>query len=159
MENLKQVDESFMKMALEEAKKAFECHEVPVGAVLVKEGVVLARAYNQVEFLQDASAHAELLCLKQASLILNNWRLVGCTLYTTLEPCSMCLGAILLARVERLVWGAPDRRHGACGSLVNLLSIKHPTHHLKGEGNILEESSSRLLKEFFQLQRKLHARK
>ncbi|MBM3191819.1 MAG: nucleoside deaminase, partial [Chlamydiae bacterium] len=69
-----------MKMALEEAKKAFECHEVPVGAVLVKEGVVLARAYNQVEFLQDASAHAELLCLKQASLILNNWRLVGCTL-------------------------------------------------------------------------------
>ncbi|MES2199524.1 MAG: nucleoside deaminase [Chlamydiota bacterium] len=138
-----------MQEALLEAKKAFAEDEVPVGAVAVFQGKIIARAYNRVESLQDASAHAELLCLRGAALILGNWRLLEVTLYTTLEPCTLCAGALLSFRVKRLVWGAPDIRQGADGSWVSLLSISHPMHKLEVTKGVLPELSTQLMKEFF----------
>lgn len=140
----------FMWHALEEAKKAFTKGEVPVGAVIVIDNEVIAAAHNSVETLRDPTAHAELLCIRSAAQKLGDWRLLGATLYTTLEPCSMCLGAALLARIGRVVYAAPDLRHGACGSWVNLLSSKHPTHELEIKGGILQDESAKLLREFFQ---------
>ncbi len=139
----------FMQEALLEAKKAFNEEEVPVGAIAVFQGNIIARAYNQVERLQDASAHAELLCLRQAASFLKNWRLLEVTLYTTLEPCTLCLGALLSFRVKRLVWGAPDIRQGADGSWISLLSTPHPMHTLEVTKGILPELSAQLMKEFF----------
>ena len=146
-------DVHFMEIALGEARTAFQKKEVPVGAFLVKENRIVSAAYNRVEELQDVTAHAELLCLREGSHRIGNWRLSETTLYVTLEPCSMCLGAILLARVRRLVWAAKDLRHGALGSWVNLLEKKHPTHALEVEKEVLEKESSLLLKKFFKLRR------
>jgi len=146
-------DEIWMKVALEEAKKAYCAKEVPVGAILVKEDVIVARAHNLIESLQDPTAHAEVLCIRKAAEEMHNWRLVGTTLYVTLEPCSMCVGALLLARVDRIVWGAPDLRHGACGSWVNLMASKHPTHELLFKGGVLENQSRELLQQFFRERR------
>ena len=109
-----------MREALKEAKKAFEKDEVPVGAVLVHKNRIIARGHNQVELLQDATAHAEMICLSAGAEALGNWRLAETTLYCTLEPCCMCAGALLSARVTRLVWGAPDLRVGANGSWIDL---------------------------------------
>ena len=148
------LDEEYMKAALEEALIAFSEDEVPVGAVLVYKGEIIARAHNQVETLQDACGHAELLCLKEGAKILKNWRLLKTTLYTTLEPCSMCAGALILSRVETVVWGAPDLRQGAGGSWVDLLSKEHPIHNLKIRSGVLAEESARMMKEFFQNKRK-----
>lgn len=148
------MDELFMLEALEEAKKAFAQGEVPVGAVAVYEGKVVARAFNQVESLKDASAHAELLCLKKAASALDRWRLLGLTLYTTLEPCSMCAGALLSFRIDRLVWGAPDIRQGADGSFVSLLTLKHPIHEIEITRNVLSDQSVVLMKSFFEQRRK-----
>ncbi len=139
-----------MLEALEEAKKAFTFGEVPVGAVAVYEGSIVARTFNKVESLRDASAHAELLCLREAAEVLGRWRLSGVTLYTTLEPCCMCAGALLCFRIDRLVWGAPDIRQGADGSFASLLSLKHPIHEITITRNILSESSSLLMKTFFE---------
>lgn len=148
-------DETFMLEALKEAWKAFSSDEVPVGAVLVKEGEIIARGYNQVELLQDATAHAEMLCITAGEAAVENWRLTGMTLYTTVEPCSMCAGALLLSRVSRLVWGAPDLRHGANGSWIDLFSFVHPTHDLvKISSGVFKEESALLMREFFRLQRK-----
>lgn len=147
-------DERFMREALKEAKKAYAADEVPIGAVIVFEGQIIARGYNQVEMLKDATAHAEMLALTAAENAMGNWRLSGCTLYSTLEPCSMCAGAILLTRVERLVWGAPDIRHGANGSWVNLFEKPHPTHSLSIVSGVLREWCERPLKLFFQKRRK-----
>ncbi len=116
-------DERFMLEALKEAWKAFQNGEVPVGAVLVKDGKMIAKGSNQVELLHDATAHAEMICMTAGEAALENWRLVETTLYCTLEPCVMCAGAMLLSRVPRLVWGAPDLRHGANGSWIDLFSI------------------------------------
>lgn len=147
-------DELWMSIALEEAKKAYDAQEVPVGAILVKDGEILSRAHNLVETLQDPTAHAELICIRAASTETMNWRLTGATLYVTLEPCSMCLGAILLARISRLVWGAPELRHGACGSFVDLITPKHPTHpSLEFTKGILEDKSRELLQQFFKERR------
>lgn len=146
-------DRYFMEIAFEEAKKAFRKQEVPVGAVLVKENILIAVAHNRTEELQDATAHAEVLCLREGSRYLNNWRLLETTLYITLEPCCMCLGSILLSRIKRVVWGAKDKRHGACGGWVNLLDLKHPTHSLEVSAEVMEEECSLLLKEFFKLRR------
>jgi len=143
-----------MRAALEEALLAFAKDEVPIGAVLVYNGEIIARAHNQVESLQDATAHAEILCLRQASKKLNNWRLLESTLYTTLEPCSMCAGALILSRVKNLVWGAPDIRQGAGGSWIDLLNIPHPIHNLLIKQGVLAGESARLMKEFFQNKRK-----
>src|SRR5262245_53125511 len=120
-------DERFMLEALKEAWKAFNEEEVPVGAVLVKDGHIIARGYNQVEMLRDATAHAEMICITAGEAALENWRLSKTTLYCTIEPCSMCAGAMLLSRLETLVWGAPDIRHGANGSWINLFEKAHPT--------------------------------
>lgn len=142
-----------MREALEEAKIAFSKDEVPVGAVLVADGQIIARAHNLVESLQDATAHAEILCLQRGSAQLANWRLLNTTLYVTLEPCSMCAGAILLSRVGRVVWGAPDLRQGADGSWVSLLSQYHPIHNVEVERGILAQESAQLMKDFFKNKR------
>lgn len=136
--------------AVKEANKAFDQGEVPVGAVLVHQGQVIARGFNQVETLKDATAHAEMICITAGSEALGNWRLKECTLYCTLEPCMMCAGAMFLSRVDRLVWGAPDHRHGANGSFIELFRLKHPMHVIEVTSGILEEPCSLLMKEFFQ---------
>lgn len=147
-------DRHFMKEALKEAKKAFEKEEVPVGAVLVQNHKIIARGHNQVELLQDATAHAEMLCLTSGSQALQNWRLLDATLYCTLEPCAMCAGAILAARIPRLVWAAPDIRLGANGSWVDLFQVGHPMHSVEVCSRILEADAALLMKQFFEQTRK-----
>ena len=146
-------DTYFMKEAFAEAKKAYLLEEVPVGAVLVYQGKVIARAHNQVETQKKAMAHAELEVLAMASQALGRWRLNETTLYTTLEPCPMCMGAILLARVKTLVWGAPDIRLGAGGSWVNLLEVKHPYHTLNVRSGMHEKEVRSLMRAFFKEKR------
>ena len=147
-------DQRFMLEALKEAWKAFKDDEVPVGAVLVHKGRVIGRGYNQVEMLRDATAHAEMLCMTAGSAELEAWRLADTTLYCTMEPCSMCAGAMLLSRIKTLVWGAPDIRHGANGSWVDLFAQQHPTHTIEIRKGVLEVPSATLLKEFFMRRRK-----
>lgn len=146
-------DERFMLAALKEAWKAYQKGEVPVGAVLVKDGQIIARAYNQVEMLQDATAHAEMLCLTAGEAAVENWRLKGTTLYCTIEPCAMCAGAMFLTRIDTLVWGAPDIRHGANGSWVDLFSCNHPMHTIQIRKGVFQEFSTQLMKDFFKEQR------
>ena len=143
----------FMREALKEAKKAAEAEEVPVGAVLVFQDKIIARGYNQVELLKDATAHAEMLCLTSGAHVLENWRLNDTTLYCTLEPCCMCAGAILASRVKRIVWGAPDVRLGANGSWIDLFSFKHPMHSVEITTHVLAEEAAFLMKDFFQNRR------
>ena len=147
-------DRYFMKEALKEAKKAYEKEEVPVGAVLVLNDKIISRGHNQVELLNDATAHAEMLCMTSGASHLSNWRLEGTTLYTTLEPCPMCAGAIFASRIQRLVWAAPDIRLGANGSFVDFFAEKHPMHTVEVTPRILEEESAVLMKAFFQETRK-----
>lgn len=147
------MDEPFMREALKEAKKAFEKDEVPVGAVLVQDHRIIARGHNQVELLQDATAHAEMVCLTAGAAALSNWRLTDTTLYCTLEPCCMCAGALLAARVKRLVWGAPDLRVGANGSWIDLFKNEHPMHTLEITPRVLEAEAADLMRAFFMKQR------
>jgi len=154
MDTEKRLDEFFMQEALREAKKAFNKQEVPVGAVVVYQSKIIATAHNGMEERQDPTAHAEILCIRKAAEKIGNWRLIGMTLYTTLEPCSMCAGALFLARLKRLVWGAPDLRHGAHGSFVDLFSLPHPTHRLEVTKGVLSDKSEDLLKKFFQQRRR-----
>lgn len=146
-------DEFFMLEAIKEAWKAYRKKEVPVGAVLVYKKKIIARGHNQVEMLKDATAHAEMLCMTSGSAELENWRLSDTTLYCTIEPCSMCAGAMFLSRISTLVWGAPDIRHGANGSWINLFEKPHPTHTITVQKGILEEPCSLLMKNFFQERR------
>ncbi len=146
-------DEAFMLEALKEARKAYEKEEVPVGAVLVHNKRIIARAHNQTELLTDATAHAEILCITMGSAALENWRLAETTLYCTLEPCSMCAGAMLLSRIPNLVWGTPDIRHGANGSWVDLFEKPHPTHAMSIKKGILQDECAFLMKEFFKNRR------
>lgn len=146
-------DERFMLEALKEAWKAFQNEEVPVGAVLVQDGRVIARGHNQVEMLNDATAHAEMLCITAGEVALENWRLANTILYSTIEPCSMCAGAMLLSRVPVLVWGAPDLRHGANGSWVDLFQKPHPTHEITVRKGVLEAPCAVLMRDFFQKRR------
>lgn len=141
-----------MLEALKQAWRAFQEGEVPVGAVLVQDGQIIAKGYNQVELLQDATAHAEILCLTAGASFLQNWRLLKTTLYSTIEPCCMCAGAIMLSRVETLVYGAKDLRHGA-GSWINFFEKKYPTHQLNIRQGVFEEQTSSLLKQFFKMRR------
>ncbi len=147
-------DERFMLEALREAWKAYRAKEVPVGAVLVQGGRVIARGHNQVEMLKDATAHAEMLCLTAGASVSDDWRLVDTTLYCTMEPCSMCAGALLLSRVPVLVWGAPDVRHGANGSWVDLFATKHPIHQVEIRRGVLGDYAADLMRDFFQMRRK-----
>ena len=146
-------DERLMFEALKEAWKAYQNDEVPVGAVLVHRESVVARGHNQVEMLNDATAHAEMLCLTAGEAAMENWRLSETVLYTTVEPCAMCAGALLLTRVPKVVWGAPDIRHGANGSWVDLFALKHPTHTIESVGGVLEQSCGELMKQFFRERR------
>lgn len=146
-------DIKFMQKALIEAKKAYRRQEVPVGAVLVLNDQIIARGYNQTEGKSDPTQHAEIICLQKASRKLKNWRLLQTTLYSTLEPCSMCAGALLQARIARLVWGAPDKRCGANGSFVNLFSLKHPFHQIRITSGILEQECSEIMIHFFKQRR------
>ncbi len=150
-------DTLFMREALKEAKKAFAADEVPVGAVLVHNGKIVARGHNQVELLQDATAHAEMLCLTSGASVFENWRLEGATLYCTLEPCCMCAGAMFASRIDRLVWGAPDLRVGANGSWIDVFQEKHPMHTIEVVRGVLQEEAAELMREFFQKKRKKHA--
>ncbi len=146
-------DNFFMQQALREAQKAFEAGEVPVGALLVFEGRVIAKGHNQVELLQDATAHAEMLTLTMGASHLQNWRLLHTTLYCTIEPCAMCAGAMFLSRIQRIVFGAADLRHGACGSFFDLFSLPHPTHRIEVTRGVMEQEASSLLRQFFQKRR------
>lgn len=151
--NQEAIDQRFLGEAYKEAKKAFEKGEVPVGAVLVHEQKIIARAHNQVEMLQDATAHAEMLCLTMGASALGNWRLLDTTLYCTIEPCSMCAGAMFLSRIKRLVWGAKDIRQGANGSWVDLFEKKHPIHQIEILKDFQGEACGSLMQEFFRKRR------
>ncbi len=140
----------YMRLALREAEKALEEDEVPVGAVIVHEGHIIARAHNQRERLKDPTAHAEMIAITQAAAYLENWRLEGATLYVTKEPCIMCAGAMVQARLTSLVFGAFDEKGGACGSVVNLVEETRFNHQVKVTGGVLAEESAVLLREFFQ---------
>ena len=139
-----------MRLALKEAKKALEEDEVPIGAVIVHEGHIIARAHNQRERLKDPTAHAEMIAITQAAAYLENWRLEGATLYVTKEPCIMCAGAMVQARLTNLVFGASDEKGGGCGSVVNLVEEPRFNHRVKVTGGVLAEESASLLREFFQ---------
>lgn len=146
-------DIHFMQEALSEAQRAFECNEVPVGAVLVIDNEIIARAHNRVEEYTDATQHAEMLCLQQAMKKLRGWRLNEATLYCTLEPCPMCAGAMIHCRLKTLVWGASDVRCGAHGSWINMLDIIHPIHSIKVRKGVLAPLSSDLMRAFFRKRR------
>jgi tRNA(adenine34) deaminase len=143
-------DTTFMQMALDVAKEAYQVEEVPVGAVLVKEGEVIATGYNQREGLQDPTAHAELLAIRAAAEVMGSWRLTDTTLYVTLEPCAMCAGAIIQSRVTRLVFGTWDPKAGACGSICDLTAETRFNHRVLVQSGILAENCRHLLQQFFQ---------
>jgi len=143
----------FMKEALKEAKVALEKEEVPVGAVVVFKNKIIARAYNQVELLNDATAHAEMIALTQATNFFRSKWLKDCTLYVTLEPCLMCATALVLSRIDKVIFGAYDERWGAFGSKVDINGLRL-NHKIKFEGGILEEECADLIKEFFKKKRK-----
>ena len=149
-------DETFMSAALKEAEKAARKGEVPVGAVIVREGRVIARGHNKRELANDPAAHAELLAIRAAAKKLGSWRLSATTLYVTLEPCLMCMGAIILARVPRLVFGAFDPKAGACGSLYDISGDKRLNHRVHVSSGVLGTESQAALKDFF---RRLRAEK
>jgi len=142
-----------MRLALAEARQALEADEVPVGAVAVADGRLIGRAHNQRELLRDPTAHAEMLALTQAAEALGRWRLTGVTLYVTLEPCAMCAGAMVLARIGRLVYGARDPKAGAVVSLYQLLSDERLNHRVPSDGGVLAEECGVLLQEFFRKRR------
>ena len=148
-----QSDHYFMGEALRQAKRAYEAEEVPVGAIIVREGSVIARAYNQVELLRDATAHAEMLAITQAEEVVEDRRLNDCTLYITKEPCPMCAGAIVLARLGRVVFGASDPKAGAAGGVMNLLQYPTFNHRSEITGGVREAECRSLLQSFFVEQR------
>lgn len=139
----------YMGIALEEAQKAFEKGEVPVGAIVVKDECVIGRGHNLVESAKDPTAHAEVLAIRQAAQILGGWRLAGCDLYVTVEPCAMCAGAIVLARISGLYVGTPDPKTGACFSLNQLVTDPRLNHRVELFTGILEEECAQLMRQFF----------
>ena len=148
-----ELDRQFMQQALEQARLAAIAGEVPVGAVIVRNGEVIARAFNRPITHHDPSAHAEMLALRQAALAEENYRLPGTTLYVTLEPCTMCAGAMLHARVDRIVYGAADPKTGAAGSVLDVFSSKQINHQTIVEGGMMAEECGQLLRNFFKERR------
>lgn len=148
------MDEIYMKEALKEAYKAYEINEVPIGAVIVRNGEIVGRGFNQKETLKDATLHAEIIAIKDACNKLGGWRLPGCTMYVTLEPCPMCAGAIVNSRIDRLVIGTRDLKTGACGSVLNIANNQNLNHQPEVEFGVLEEECSNILKDFFMQLRK-----
>ena len=147
-------DTTFMREALRFAEKAFKAEEVPVGAVVVRADKIVARAYNQVEMLKDATAHAEMLALTQAEAAVGDWRLVDCDLYVTKEPCPMCAGAIVHTRIRRVIFGCADIRAGAAGTVMNLLQNPALNHTCEITSGVLESECAQLLQTFFKTKRK-----
>lgn len=149
MENAVNKHEYFMRQALVEAKKASEKEEIPVGAVIVYENRIIARAHNQRETLNDPTAHAEMIAITQAAAYLQNWRLSGTTMYVTLEPCAMCAGALVQSRVDTLIYGAVDKKAGACTSVMNLVQEPRFNHRLNVIPDILADECKYILQKFF----------
>ena len=146
-------DEDFMRAALELARQAESMGEVPVGAVVVKDGAVIGRGFNSPISRHDPSAHAEMLALREAAQYLGNYRLVGCELFVTLEPCAMCVGAMFHARIARLVFGAHDPKTGACGSVLDLFAEQRLNHHAEVTAGVLAEECGTVLSNFFATRR------
>ncbi len=144
-----ELDQQYMHMAIEQAQLAAQSGEVPVGAVLVKDGQVISKAFNKPIANHDPSAHAEMLALREAALAEDNYRIPGSTLYVTLEPCAMCSGAMLHARIDRVVYGAPDPKTGAAGSVLDIFASKQINHQTSVEGGIMSEECGQLLRDFF----------
>src|SRR6187549_879162 len=155
MDNLidQPTDEAFMTEALRLARKAFEKEEVPVGAVVVRGSRIIARAFNQVEMLKDATAHAEMLAITQAEAAVGDWRLNDCDLYVTKEPCPMCAGAIVHVRIRRVIFGCPDDRGGAAGGVMNLLQVPTLNHRSEITSGVLRNECAALLQSFFRARR------
>ena len=149
----RQSDEHFMRETLRLAQKAFKADEVPVGAVVVREGRIIGRAYNQVELLKDATAHAEMLAITQAEAAVGDWRLNECDLYVTKEPCPMCAGAMVHVRMRRLIFGCSDERGGAAGGLINLVQLPGLNHRCEITSGILQDECAALLQSFFRSKR------
>ncbi|MEP6956467.1 MAG: tRNA adenosine(34) deaminase TadA [Chthoniobacterales bacterium] len=147
-------DTTWMQQALRLAEKAYRAGEVPIGAVVVREGRIIARAYNQVELLKDATAHAEMLAITQAEAALGDWRLNDCDLYVTKEPCAMCAGALVHVRMRRVIFGCADPRSGAAGGLLNLLQQPEFNHQCDISTGVLAEECAGLLQSFFRARRK-----
>lgn len=148
-EILNKSDQELMQIAIREAKIAEQNGDVPIGAIIVYENQIIGRAYNQREQLQDPTAHAEIIALTQAAAFLESWRLHGCTMYVTLEPCTMCAGALVLARIDRLVYGCDDPKTGAVKSLYNIVTDKRLNHIINVTSGVLAEECSGLLQQFF----------
>jgi tRNA(adenine34) deaminase len=146
-------DEYFMRESLRQARRALAADEVPIGAVVVREGEIISRAWNQVEMLKDATAHAEMLAITQAEAAVGDWRLNECDLYVTKEPCPMCAGAIVHARLRRVIFGCPDPKGGGAGGLVNLLQMPELNHRCLITSGILAEECAALIKDFFRARR------
>ena len=146
-------DEYFMREALRMAQKAYDANEVPVGAVVVRESRIIARAYNQVELLKDATAHAEMLALTQAEAAVGDWRLIDCDLYVTKEPCAMCAGALVHTRVRRVIFGCKDPSAGAAGSVMNLLQMPGFNHQCEIASGVLQDECATILQDFFRNRR------
>ncbi len=153
MQNKKELDKFYMGLAMKEAQKALAADEVPVGAIVVHKNKIIGRAHNQTELLKDPTAHAEMIAITQACESLGARHLPGASVYVTLEPCPMCVGAMILARVERLVFGARESKTGACGSKVHLLADAKWNHHFKIEEGLLEFEAAAVLQEFFRKKR------
>lgn len=141
--------EYYMKEALKEAKKAYEKDEVPVGAVVVKNGNIIARAHNLKEMKKDTTNHAEIIAIQKASKKIDAWRLEGCEMYITLEPCTMCAGAIINSRIEKVIIGTKDPKAGACGSVLNLFEDYTFNHKVKCETGVMQEECEKIMKDFF----------
>jgi tRNA(adenine34) deaminase len=146
-------DEYLMREALRQAQKAYDANEVPVGAVVVRAGKIIARAYNQVELLKDATAHAEMLALTQAEADVGDWRLTDCDLYVTKEPCLMCAGALVHTRIRRVIFGCPDPSAGAAGSVMNLLQMPTLNHRCDITSGVLQDECAAILQSFFRKRR------
>lgn len=148
------VHEEYMREALKEAQAAFDLGEVPVGCVIVRNREIIARGHNMTETLKDPTVHAEMNALREAAKVLGGWRLPGCSVYVTCEPCSMCAGAMVWARIEKLFIGADDPKAGACGSVVDVASNKDFNHRIEVERGILKEECGKIMKDFFRERRK-----
>jgi tRNA(adenine34) deaminase len=148
------LDQTYMQTALDLAGQAALAGEVPVGAIVVKDGVIVGRGYNAPILQHDPSAHAEIQAMRDAANTLGNYRLVGCTLYVTLEPCAMCSGAMQHARIARLVYGASDPKTGACGSVINLMAEPRLNHHTEVSSGVMAEQCGTVLSQFFASRRK-----
>ena len=142
-------DRFFMNYAIIEAKKAYALNEVPIGCIIVKDGKIISKGHNRVEIEKNPIKHAEIIAIEEASKYLSSWRLHGCTMYVTLEPCAMCAGALVYSRIDRVVFGAYDKKRGFCGSIDNLPQRKEMNHYVDILGGVEEEKCLDLIREFF----------